>query len=827
MSQPHVFWRINRLLIISSILSLFPGPGIIAQSGNIDQFNMIWNSESKNAGESMPCGGGDIGLNVWVENGDILFYIDRSGNIDENDQQLKSGRVRLRLDPNPFADPVAFRQELKLEQGYVEVESAVTGLKAVVKIWVEVRKPVIHVDVHADQRIKLQAFYENWRNTKRLVPRTLKPNGDKDSWDYNRWAMFGYFWYEGEVYTYPDHVEFSDRNSVLFYHRNTDDLIFDKETDLMRLNRVRDELVNPAKNRTFGGLMTGDGMVAGEPSPANYANTPCIAWELYSKKPDTNHQIRITLHTAQTLSLDEWKNGLIEAVKSSQTKNFSTWQDNLAWWKKFWDRSMVVIDPQKRDTSELPWQVGRNYQLFRYQLACNVFGEWPTRFNGGLFTFDPTYVDGRNASPAYYNPDFRAWGAWTAQNQRLVYWPMLKNGDFDVIIPQFEFYRKNLPNAVTRSREAWNIDGCSFCEQIGTGGLPLGSHYGWEPPFGTRDPLKETGLSDLHATYYTTQLEFAFMIHEWHRFNGGDLTPYLQFLKKAVSFNVEYFKMLQQRRTGSPYDDGGFLVFDPSHALETYHGKNATDLLCAIRMNLECLLALPDNWITFGEREQYADWIRRLPPLNFRTRSGHLTISPVAGDPNLISNYEAPQLYPVFPWPVYGIGRPDLQVAIDTWHYGLDVWTQGRKPEEPAWYPASDFWFGWTQQAIWLARMGLTEEARGYMVKKMSDARGNNDYNSKARARFPSFWGPGFDWTPDHNWGGSGMIAVQEMLMQTIDSSIFILPAWPKEWDVHFKLHAPYNTTVEVNYKNGNLETLTVTPQSREKDIILPSFTRH
>ena len=35
----------------------------------------------------------------------------------------------------------------------------------------------------------------------------------------------------------------------------------------------------------------------------------------------------------------------------------------------------------------------------------------------------------------------------------------------------------------------------------------------------------------------------------------------------------------------------------------------------------------------------------------------------------------------------------------------------------------------------------------------MSDARGNNDYNSASRMRFPSFWGPGFDWTPDHNWG--------------------------------------------------------------------------
>ena len=31
---------------------------------------------------------------------------------------------------------------------------------------------------------------------------------------------------------------------------------------------------------------------------------------------------------------------------------------------------------------------------------------------------------------------------FTAQNQRFVYWPMLKSGDSDAILPQFELYRK-------------------------------------------------------------------------------------------------------------------------------------------------------------------------------------------------------------------------------------------------------------------------------------------------------------------------------------------------------------------------------------------------
>lgn len=59
--------------------------------------NLVWNTQSRNASESMPCGGGDIGMNVWVENDDVLFYLSRSGSFDENNCLLKQGRFRVRL----------------------------------------------------------------------------------------------------------------------------------------------------------------------------------------------------------------------------------------------------------------------------------------------------------------------------------------------------------------------------------------------------------------------------------------------------------------------------------------------------------------------------------------------------------------------------------------------------------------------------------------------------------------------------------------------------------------------------------------------------------
>ena len=47
-----------------------------------------------------------------------------------------------------------------------------------------------------------------------------------------------------------------------------------------------------------------------------------------------------------------------------------------------------------------------------------------------------------------------------------------------------------------------------------------------------------------------------------------------------------------------------------------------------------------------------------------------------------------------------------------------------------------------------------------------------------------------------------------------------LFPAWPKEWEVDFKLHAPRQTTVEGILRDGKLVSLKVTPKSRMKDVV-------
>ena len=117
---------------------------------------------------------------------------------------------------------------------------------------------------------------------------------------------------------------------------------------------------------------------------------------------------------------------------------------------------------------------------------------------------------------------------------------------------------------------------------------------------------------------------------------------------------------------------------------------------------------------------------------------------------------------------------------------------------------------GWKQDNIFAACLGLTEEAKRMTLLKLADG----------PHRFPAFWGPGFDWSPDHNWGGSGAIGLQEMLVQAVDEKIYIFPAWPAEWDVHFKLHLPGKTIVEAELIDGEVQNLKVIPSERRADVI-------
>ena len=513
--------------------------------------------------------------------------------------------------------------------------------------------------------------------------------------------------------------------------------------------------------------------------------------------------------------MDDWNSNLDKTVSHARQNYHAAFEETVQWWHDFWNRSYIIIHPERADPSDPVWQMSRNYQLFRYQLGGNAFGEYPSKFNGGNLIFDPVLVNENTA----YEPDWRQWGGavHTAQNQRLLYWPMLKAGDFDAIIPQFELYRKGLPGATARVLTHFGHGGAVFPEYMSVPGIVFGAGWGWpgdghrgrgeEVPFGDPRATGATGYNDIVekgvmanqscAYHWESQVEHAYMILEYHRFSGRDISMYMPFIKASLVFFDEHYQIRQEMRTGETLDENGKLVIYPSTSCESYRGaKNPADLIAGLRACLTSLLKLDDQYLSSEEKEYYKGFLSRIPDYSFGEEDGLVYLKP-AETWLKEANQELPQFYPLFPFDQYQIGDKEIQIFKNTYELAPEF----RKGTIQSWH----------QDGIFFARMGMTTEAADYNTRKLQDS----------QRRYPTFWGPGHDWVPDHNRGGSGMIGLQEMLMQTIGDEILLFPAWPEEWDVDFKLHAPGNTTVAGELRNGELRELRVLPENRRKDVIV------
>ncbi len=753
-------------------------------------YNIVWTTQSNNASESMPCGGGDIGMNIWVQDGDILIYANRSGSLNEDNNLMKAGRLRIKCSPDPF-NGKAFKQELHLQNGYVTVDGENNGVKATVKIWVDVFNPVAHFEISASKKINVEAVYESWRYQDRFI---TKRENFSNSW---KWAPP-----TDKKYT-KDSILFWE-NGVRFFHSNGPNSIFDTTVAHQGLNSVKTQLYNPLKNLVFGGHFWGKNFISSGETNGMYEETDYKGWKLKNKKAEKKHELFLSLYNEQ---ITEASNEIVSAYWITKAAfqrllplDKNAFVKTQQWWQQFWSRSFIAIDENKTNTKA--WEVGRNYQLFRYMLACNAKGFWPTKFNGGLLTVDPLYTDAGNKG---LTPDYRNWGGGlhTMQNQRLVYFPMIKSGDWDMLQPQFNFYLRILKNAELRSKVYWNHGGACFTEQMENFGLPNYAEYGTKRP---ADFDKGVEFNAWLEYEWDTVLEFCLMMLEENKYTGKDISDKIPFIESCLRFFDEHYQYLAKQRGAKALDGNGKLVLYPGSGAETFKmATNSTSTIAALKTITNRTVDFMMNKMTghnidtsFFRRSKYlVEFYLRIPDINYQTFNGHTTIAP-AKTWERINNVESTQLYPVFPWGIYGVGKPGLDTAINTWKYDTLV-NKFRSH------------IGWKQDNIWAARLGLTDEAWQLTSLKLQNS----------ERRFPAFWGPGFDWVPDHNWGGSGMIGLQEMLLQTDDKRILLFPAWPKDKDVHFKLHAPYNTTVEAELKDGKLVKLIVLPEERKKDVEL------
>ncbi len=441
------------------------------------------------------------------------------------------------------------------------------------------------------------------------------------------------------------------------------------------------------------------------------------------------------------------------------------------------DGKLVAQSSEQKQTDDAAW-VAQMYRLQRFITACAGRGAYPIKFNGSLFTVPP--------GPTEQDPDYRRWGpGYWWQNTRLPYISLCASGDFDLMGPLFRMYAEDLlPLAKYRTRHYLGHGGAFYPECIYFWGPVFSETYGWTPFEQRTDKLQSSGW---HKWEWVGGLELSWMMLDYFDHTGDR-----EFLRKsALPFTREILTFFEQHY---PTNAQGKLVMHPSQALETWwRCTNAMPEVAGCIAVTERLISLPAELASKPDRDLWQRLRAMLAPIPVRDVRGKKALAP-AEFFDQKSNVENPELYAVFPFRLFAFNRPDVDWAITALEHR---WDRGHS--------------GWRQDEIFMAYLGLTSAARDGLVSRAR--------NSDQAERFPAFWGPNYDWTPDQDHGGVLMKVFQSMLLQTDGRKIFLLPAWPREWNVEFKLHAPFETIVEGVYRDGQIDVLKVTPESRRADV--------
>jgi hypothetical protein len=770
----------NNACARSVALALSAAVGCLASATaeSVSRYNVVWETPSADHTGQMPLGNGDIAAGVYaIEDDNLYLLLSKNDAYTYNGDLFKTGRVRISLSPNPFAAGKPFRQTLDLDRGSIVIEA--DGVK--IRVWADANHPVYHVQIDSPRRVRVSATPEFWERM--------------DGCQWNKTA---------EPIDPPTQDVRVERNGrILWYYAVGDRSVFPAEMEFYDVPEMVEKFPDPFRFNTFGNLLESRDLELHDGELRGIGKA---------------FHIRIHALTKQAPEVSDWIAAIETQADRSAMNVHKDWQEHRRWWSDFWNRSWIIAYDNTlpgEDRGKLNGEgytrqrteqdggslVAQSYNVFRFLMACQSRGRVQTKFNGGLFTQPLRYgskprMVGKQREDGVWisHEDDRLWGRrFTYQNQRLLYWPLLMGGDGDLMKPFFDYYWNLLPvrRAITR---AWfGHDGTYYRENIEpTGGERDCSKNGTDAetkPLKT-PPGKNNGSGYYHSYYFTCGLETVAMMIEHAKYSGdeafrdGVLVP---FAREILLFYDKHYQR----------DADGKLLLDPSMVLETWWiaVNPATDVSGLLHC-LDELLAMK-----VGTAEDKMNWTRfrrEIPDVHLHEIDGRMAIAPARSWAHR-KNSENGLLYPVFPFRRFGIGMGSKDLVDWTVRHRTNPNRFGYKC--------------WTQDQIHWAYAGNAIEAMDGLVHRFR--------NASDKCRFPLYGSEGPDSCPDFDHFGAGSAALQRMLVQEAGDKILLLPAWPADWDVDFKLHVSGGAVVSGTVGGGKLQTWDIEPASRKKDVVV------
>jgi len=673
--------------------------------GNLGGYAVVYDRMARNgSAESMPLGNGDITLNVWVEEGrDLMFYIGKQDSWSEAGRLLKVGRVRVRLSPNPFTEDARFTQTLNLADGCIDISAESSAGKVTVKVWVDASEPLVHLDVRGNRKFSVYVQNDGMRSEKVWMDRTDFARGD---------TFRGLAGAPFEVSEDPDNI-LDAADALVWAHHNTRSF-YEEVLKRQHAAPLIGKYGDPYFGRTFGAAVSGKGLVKADSKT------------LVSAKPATGFSVTLAVLT-EMAPLESWKGDVLALLGKK-----ADYKAHVRWWHDFWNRSWLFIsaDPEAENLT-------RSWLLQRFMMACQGRGAWPVKFNGGSLTFD--YGD--------FDADYRRWGpGFWHQNQRLLYWPLLASGDDDLLRPWFDYYMRLLPFQKEVTSLQFGHDGAYFPETMNPFGLYIQDDWGWDNPGSASD----TRWIRYH---WSGGLEMLAMMTDEYQYTQDEAFArdyVIPFATEVLRFFARHWPRI-----------GHTIRFIPANSIEQFWDcLNPTDYIAGILYDISELRKIPG--VPAALLAEWDALEAALPPLP--VRDGRILPAEEYG---VGRNAENPELYPVFPFRLFGRGS---ELAVKTY-------------ESRVFHDSNACW---SQDNIQAALLGLPDDAARFCIKK---AHTLEPYG----VSFPGFWRAGGDWIPDLDNGGSLAMGLQYMLLSPDGE---VKPACPAHWKVDFKLRARGGKTV-------------------------------
>ena len=741
-----------------------PPPPPVPTVESIDDCNVVWDSPSADSFGSMPIGNGDVGANVWVEEpGDLVFYVSKVDAYDAGHLLRKLGRVRLRLDPPLSVED--FRQELVLRDGAIAIRAGGVELR----VWVDANHPVIRVTGTSATPVDATASFETLRSCVDLDDRA-----DRLAWGYRN-----------ETSAWMDRVR--AQSTPEFAAR----------------------VVDPILGRTSGCRLSGEGFIREGRRSLRLRGAHAL-------------DLSIQVLSSQAPALDRWFADLDRPAASD-------WEAHRRWWAGFWDRSWIFVvrcgdgpvqldrcrfaqfpqgslayrGHQETGSAENAFRLSQRYALERFAEACAGRGAVPQPYNGSIFTMDMPAgamgFAGPRGGPA--SADDRDWAvlSFMWQNTRHPYWAMAARGDYDTLLPGMEFVRGGLDVCRDRCRKIFGHDGAfimeaSWWHDVGA--------FDWDavPQHLRYHFLATVELPAIMCEYYEHTTD--------RRFLDEVLLP-------CADEATRFYELQFPRRDGR-----GRMVMAPAAAVETYQPvTNPCTEIGGLRFLLQKLLGFE---IGDERRERWSKLLAALPGVPLRRILGVdlLAVGEEYAPGREIC--ESPEMYSVYPFRQVWLGNDGLLAAArQSMHLrtvSLDGTADGQAVETGGWQaaPVQAAYLGLAREAARLTSINFEDRFIHWTDNIDPDA----TFPDRPRPRFPAFWETKMDYTPDNDHGANSANALQSMLLQSDGRRIFLLPAWPEDWDVSFRLRAAGGAMVECVYRDGKVRSLRIEPEDRRRDIV-------